>query len=123
MGNIGVHRDANGRQNKCLVTGSLAGSTSAMDFSVKFANTPGQTGVQYLLEVELRQMGAGSYPVSQGISTANSAVFTVAEYKQTIGTLSELAECSDRGLDTGEGTCECFDGHAGIACELQEALV
>jgi hypothetical protein len=38
-------------------------------------------------------------------------------------TLSELAECSDRGLDNGDGECECFDGFRGLACEEQEALV
>jgi len=121
--NPGVHRDANGRRNLCAVTGSLTASTNAMDFAVTFAQTPGQTGVQYLFEVDHTKKPDGSYPVSFGISAGNSGLFTVAEFSQTIDTLSELAECSDRGLDTGDGECDCFDGFAGLACELQEALV
>jgi hypothetical protein len=121
--NHGVHRDANGRTNKCLVAGSLVASASAMDFAVTFANAPGQTGIQYLFEVETRKMGAGCFPVSEGMSTTNSAAFTVAEFQQPIGSLSELSDCSDRGLDDGEGNCDCFDGYAGLACENQEALV
>ena len=44
-------------------------------------------------------------------------------YNANLGNLSELAECSDRGLDDGDGQCECFDGFRGLACEEQEALV
>merc|ERR1712146_578035 len=40
-----------------------------------------------------------------------------------VGNISELAECSDRGLDNGDGECECFDGFRGLACEEQVALV
>jgi hypothetical protein len=52
-------------------------------------------------------------------------MWSVAEinYNSNLGNLSELAECSDRGLDDGEGQCECFDGFRGMACEEQEAIV
>jgi len=50
---------------------------------------------------------------------------TVVEinYNDNLGNLSELSDCSDRGLDNGDGECECFDGYRGLACEEQEALV
>merc|ERR1711871_218797 len=112
-----------------------------MDFTVEFADKPGQTGVQFLLEVvTTAHTGAGSggaFPMSAGISsgTVNNVVevmtaTTVAASSGAtvfgtpdVGAISELAECSDRGLDNGDGECECFDGFRGLACEEQEALV
>merc|ERR1712146_85464 len=38
-----------------------------------------------------------------------------------VGNIAELAEFADRGLDKGDGECECFDGFRGLACEEQEA--
>ncbi|KAF1771891.1 EGF-like domain, extracellular [Phytophthora cactorum] len=38
--------------------------------------------------------------------------------------LTELTECSGRGTcDYDTGTCACFAGHMGLACQKQEALV
>merc|ERR1719379_767698 len=118
-----------------------------MDFSVTFADKPGQTGVQNLLEVVATahkgtSSGAvgGAFPMSNGVTSA-AAVFgnlrvsvvesmtgaiptTTGGYGvPDVGNISELAECSDRGLDNGDGECECFDGFRGLACEEQEALV
>merc|ERR1711907_66691 len=96
--------------------------TNKMDFTIEFADKPGQTGVQYLMEVDINKRGAGSFPVSGGIT---GGAYSVAEmnFNTNLGNLSELAECSDRGLDDGDGACECFDGFRGLACEEQEALV
>merc|ERR1711988_979651 len=103
-------------------TYTLATATNKMDFTIEFADKPGQTGVQYLMEVDINKRGAGSFPVSGGIT---GGAYSVAEmnFNTNLGNLSELAECSDRGLDDGDGACECFDGFRGLACEEQEALV
>merc|ERR1712094_57119 len=42
--------------------------TLAMEFTVTFADKPGQTGVQYLFEYDTNSRGAGSFPVSAGIA-------------------------------------------------------
>merc|ERR1711988_1282367 len=110
--------------NEVLEGVKVTAATANMDFQIEFADKPGQTGVQYLFEVDKTTRSAGSFPVSAGITTASSAV-SVAEiyYNENLGNLSELAECSDRGLDDGEGQCECFEGYRGLACEELEALV
>ena len=54
-------------------------------------------------------------PVTSSVAEIN--------YNDNLGNLSELSSCSDRGLDNGDGECECFDGFRGLACEEQEALV
>ena len=99
-------------------------ATTTYDFDVTFADKPGQTGVQYLLEVNTLFQGDGAFPVSRGVAQGSAAVAEL--YVAAVAnkdTLSELAECSDRGLDNGDGECECFDGFRGLACEEQEALV
>jgi hypothetical protein len=101
--------------------GRLASSATTYDLTVEFADKPGQTGVQYLLEVDLAAAGAGSYPVSKG--GASSVTVVEINYNDNLGNLSELSDCSDRGLDNGDGECECFDGYRGLSCEEQEALV
>jgi len=108
--------------NFCETTYQLATATNKMDFTIEFADKPGQTGVQYLMEVDINKRGAGSFPVSGGIT---GGAYSVAEmnFNTNLGNLSELAECSDRGLDDGDGACECFEGFRGLACEEQEALV
>merc|ERR1711937_323919 len=81
---IGHHKDAKYSSNFCEFSHTaLAPAGDDMDFTVEFSNLPGQTGVQYLFEVDV----------------------------------------SNRGLDDGDGQCECFDGFRGLACEEQEALV
>merc|ERR1711990_199169 len=123
---VGHHKDAKYTTNNCKFasTSHLAASAANMDFQIEFADKPGQTGVQYLFEVDKTTRSAGSFPVSAGITTASSSV-SVAEinYNENLGNPSELAECSDRGLDDGEGQCECFEGYRGLACEELEALV
>jgi len=120
--------NGHGTTNFCETTATtqLGPQDYTMDFDVTFADKPGQTGVQFLLEVDITTRGSGSYPTSAGI-TESGAVYTIAEVQANgntdLGNLSELAECSDRGLDNGDGECECFDGFRGLACEEQEALV
>merc|ERR1712072_1182249 len=92
------------------------------DFDITFADKPGQTGTQFLFEIGTEVSADGAYPKSKGFNTAAASgtsmqgVTLVATVQETIGgsgttpnigTISELAECSDRGLDNGE--CECFD--------------
>jgi hypothetical protein len=125
----GSFKDSAGSTNFCKHTeerGAL--SASGISLTVEFAASPGQTGVQYLLEVDGYPSEAGSFPVSQGIgsiASGNKEYVTVVEinYNDNLGNLSELSGCSDRGLDNGDGECECFDGFRGLACEEQEALV
>merc|ERR1711988_1762925 len=104
----------------CETTYTMATGSNKMDFTIEFADKPGQTGVQYLFEVDINKRGAGSFPVSGGIT--GTGAYSVAEmnFNVNLGNLSELAECSDRGLDDGDGQCECFDGFRGLACEEQE---
>jgi len=109
--------------------GTLVAHTTAANeanFDITFADKPGQTGVQFLFETNIKYQGDGAFPVSRGVNQAG-ATSTVAELfvaaSANKDTLSELAECSDRGLDNGDGECECFDGFRGLACEEQEALV
>jgi len=112
--------------NYCEETYALALGVNKMDFTIEFADKPGQTGIQYLMEVDINKRGAGSFPVSGGLHKVSvGSSYSVAEmnYNSNLGNLSELAECSDRGLDDGDGQCECFDGFRGLACEEQEALV
>jgi hypothetical protein len=120
----GAFKDTKGRSNYCETTYYMPTDVNKMDFTVKFADVPGQTGVQYLLDVDIVPRGPGHYPSSRGI-TGYGAMWSVAEinYNANLGNLSELSECSDRGLDDGEGQCECFDGFRGMACEQQEAIV
>merc|ERR1711924_508991 len=87
----GWHVNAKQRENGCTLS-TLTANAGSMEFTVTFADKPGQTGVQLLAASD-------------------------------VGTVSELSECSDRGLDNGDGECECFDGFRGLACEEQEALV
>jgi len=115
--------------NTCLESdatsscGVLASSATTADLTVEFASTPGQTGVQYLVEVDIDAAGAGSFPVSAGVGTNGAVTVVEINYNDNLGNLSELSSCSDRGLDNGDGECECFDGFRGLACEEQEALV
>merc|ERR1711871_1645319 len=113
---IGWHTDSKQVANDCTATTLQAPASTFMDFTVAFADKPGQTGVQYLFEVDVQALGAAAlagYPNG----------YTVVELSQATTGVSELAECSDRGLDNGDGECECFDGFRGLACEEQEALV
>jgi len=119
----GSYKDSKVATNYCETTYTLATGVNAMDFTIEFADKPGQTGVQYLMEVDINKRGAGSFPVSGGIAGASSYSVAEMNFNTNLGNLSELAECSDRGLDDGDGQCECFDGFRGLACEEQEALV
>jgi hypothetical protein len=121
---IGHHKDAKYSSNFCEHSHTeLAIANDDMDFTIEFANLPGQTGVQYLFEVDVSKRGAGAFPMSGGITGASTYSVGEINYNANLGNLSELAECSDRGLDDGDGQCECFDGFRGLACEEQEALV
>merc|ERR1712028_281770 len=119
----GSYKDSKVATNYCETTYTLATGVNAMDFTIEFADKPGQTGVQCLMEVDINKRGAGSFPVSGGIAGASSYSVAEMNFNTNLGNLSELAECSDRGLDDGDGQCECFDGFRGLACEEQEALV
>jgi len=95
---------------------------------IEFPNESGTTGVQFLFGCTQKGYStAGSQPM---LPTASNSACTVTEYAGLSSTtptslpLRENAVCSNRGLcDSGSGKCECFDGHTGVACETQEALV
>jgi len=123
--------EGHGTENICTSGSDIthgADATKEVNIDVEFADKPGQTGVQFLLEVNIAYQGDGAFPVSRGFQGTNAASSVYEKYvaPTTTGskdTMSELAECSDRGLDNGDGECECFDGFRGLACEEQEALV
>jgi hypothetical protein len=118
--------EGHGTENSCASQGNLASNTAGnrVDVDIAFADKPGQTGVQFLFELVTSAQGDGSYPVSAGWTTTASNIYEMYRAEDNgDDVVSELAECSDRGLDNGEGECECFDGFRGLACEEQEALV
>lgn len=103
---------------------------------VIFSSEPGSTGYQYLLGCNVAAHSTnGQHPVTDGVTSGTCVVKEV--YPITLGTtgmiaedtavyrpLTELSECSGRGTcDYDSGTCECFAGHMGLACQKQEALV
>jgi len=119
--------EGHGTENIC-VAGSAEGAPTASNVAldVQFADKPGQTGVQYLLEINAAYQGDGAFPVSRGFIAGTTTTSVKEKHTPDVNskdTISELAECSDRGLDNGDGECECFDGFRGLACEEQEALV
>lgn len=120
----GNYKNSKGTTNFCegYDAAAFAKGDTVVDLLVTFGNVAGQTGVQYLLEVDTVAQGAGAYPLSLG-SAAGTVTVGEVNYNDNLGNLSELATCSDRGLDDGEGQCECFEGYRGLACEEQEALV
>jgi len=120
----GNYKNSKGTTNFCegYDATAFAKGDTVVDLLVTFGNVAGQTGVQYLLEVDTVAQGAGAYPLSLG-SAAGTVTVGEVNYNDNLGNLSELATCSDRGLDDGEGQCECFEGYRGLACEEQEALV
>lgn len=123
---VGHGKEAKYKSNFCKFasTSVLGKSASKMDFEVTFSDRPGQSGVQYLFEVDITPRGPGHFPVSAGV-TESGTVVSVAEinYNENLHALSEGTECSDRGLDDGDGQCECFAGFGGYACQNIEALV
>merc|ERR1711918_73614 len=79
---IGHHKDAKYSSNFCEFSHTaLAPAGDDMDFTVEFANLPGQTGVQYLFEVDVSKRGAGAFPMSGGITGASS--YSVGEITTT----------------------------------------
>lgn len=89
---------------------------------VEFQSEPGSTGYQNLLECDISVHNVdGQHPKSAGAT----GTCTVYESSDTASRpLSELAECSNRGLcDYTTGMCKCYTGHMGLACQVQEALV
>lgn len=127
-------RSADGDQESTCTYATHTTNAGQFVGKVTFANKPGQTGVQYLLEIvtaDENNNGAGYFPASAGTGATHN--YGYALEKLTSGTsngkasgedtLSELSPCSNRGLDDGEGGCECFEGYRGLACEFQEALV
>lgn len=95
---------------------------------VQFRSEPGNTGYQHLLGCNIKpHADKGQQPMSVGLATASCTV-TEVQVTATVPTtpplLTELAECSGRGLcDYNAGICKCYTGHMGLACERQEALV
>lgn len=96
---------------------------------VKFRSEPGTTGYQHLFGCNVASHALpGQQPISAGLATGTCTVTEVHETATGTGAttlaLSELSECSGRGLcDYTTGTCKCFTGHMGLGCEKQEALV
>lgn len=113
---------------------------------IEFTSEPGTTGYQNFFDCNVAVHNApGQHPITAGLgSSATCSVYEVYPVDMSVvdantdhipdnqiatGTivqrpLTELSECSGRGTcayDTG--TCQCFSGHMGLACQKQEALV
>jgi len=119
-------KKSKGQPNYCEAeytnTGMWDPAVGKIDVTIQFGTTMGQSGVQYLMEVDPDVRSSGSSPVSKGVTYTQ---FSIAEinYNDNLQNLSELSDCSDRGLDNGDGECECFEGFQGGACETLEAVV
>jgi len=120
---IGWHKNGKQSENGCKTKATVTNDADQIQLTVDFNDKPGQTGVQYLLEFDTSARGDGSFPVSKGLTNVGTQTVAEVMTNADLGNLSELSECSDRGLDNGDGECECFDGFRGLACEEQEALV
>jgi len=69
---------------------------------------------------------AGCYPMRAAMDPEDpdDQLISVAITSDTINSLLESAECSNRGTcDYSTGQCQCFEGHYGLACEKQTILV
>jgi hypothetical protein len=99
------------------------GSTSTC--VVTFPDEIGTTGLQYLLGCNVAAHStAGMIPKSAGNAAATCTVAEFSSSSVSTLVLTELATCSNRGTcNSKTGECECFNGHKGLACEEQEALV
>jgi hypothetical protein len=108
-----------------FTTYSAATTTDVMELVIEFADQPGSTGMQYLLEVDTLVHGTdGAQPVSGGTTAVCSVnEWTTNNNLYNEGLTQENAVCSNRGLcDSSTGDCKCFSGYRGLACQEQEAL-
>ncbi|KDO33359.1 hypothetical protein SPRG_02166 [Saprolegnia parasitica CBS 223.65] len=98
---------------------------------VSFPAGPGTSGYQYPLTCDVAAHPlAGSQPLQTAAAVLTTTACTVHEHyagsslSPVTLPLTELATCSNRGVcDSSRGECQCFTGHKGLACDLQEALV
>ncbi|EQC31320.1 hypothetical protein SDRG_10922 [Saprolegnia diclina VS20] len=95
---------------------------------VSFPSGPGTTGYQYPLTCDIAtHTSPGSQPLQ--VQSAVTGCTVVEHYDGGLASpvtlpFTELATCSNRGIcDSSRGECQCFSGHKGLACDLQEALV
>ena len=70
-------------------TNKVGASATAMDFDITFADKPGQTGTQFLFEVNTEVSADGAYPKSKGFNTATSSGTTV-EGKTVVANVHEV---------------------------------
>jgi len=93
---------------------------------ITFPSGAGTTGLQKILTVTSSNHGDVGH---QPYLTTTAVVSTFATGEAVLSSLTsryltELSTCSGRGsCDTTTGTCSCYQGHRGVACEKQEALV
>ncbi|RLN02394.1 hypothetical protein BBJ28_00005493 [Nothophytophthora sp. Chile5] len=126
-----IDTTANGRVAS-FIDGGGATTTTKTICIVHFISEPGTTGYQNLLGCDFGvHSTSGQHPIAAGSADASCDVYEAdtSTYSSFVAhdsllPLTELNECSGRGTcDYATGTCQCFAGHMGLACNKQEALV
>jgi len=109
-------------------TGAIAITTANTHLNCKitYPQRPGTTGVQSLScsYADADRNVKGMQPYRDATTTISTCtIIQVTNSAENTPVLHELATCSNRGLcDGSTGQCECFTGHKGLSCEIQEAL-
>ncbi|KAK1942072.1 Tenascin [Phytophthora citrophthora] len=131
--------DPVGKGTVNVVSNGGSSTQTSVICEVLFPAGAGTTGYQQPLGCHIgAHNGAGQHPAAAGLGNSGTCVVKevfpipvptlpadrMGPDAATERPLSELAECSGRGTcDYTTGTCTCFTGHMGLACQSQEALV
>jgi len=104
-------------------------SSDSITLSISFTDAA-NTGKQNTLSADIVYSfeacaEGGQAPYIQNDATLDSVTVNVDHMALTEGSsYEENVPCGNRGIcDASVGTCECFEGHTGEACEIQSVFV